>query len=278
MDEFNPTVSGGEQADVDLQTGADVGAQGEGQGAEGSAERAPAVPQRVPSSDDADSAGQQQRAFNAAMAAARRRAEKDTEGRVRRQYDEEIAAMRIPNPTKPGSYFASKKDLEDYSGALRQADAERRAQADGRSVEEVLEEDADRAFIRRQRAEEKKALEANREKAERDAFIRDDIADMQSRHPDVDIAALDANTAFRRFAGSRYGKEHLADLYEDYVGVVGSAAAAATVRSQDKADRSTGHGSGGGGGTLTSAQRAALKEWNEDHPEMKMTEKEFLER
>lgn len=261
MDELNPTVSGGEQADVDLQTGTDVEAQGEGQGAE------------APAAESAD----QQRAFNAAMAAARRRAEKDTEGRVRRQYDEEIAAMRIPNPTKPGSYFTSKKDLEDYSGALRRADAERRAQADGRSVEDVMEEDEDRAFIRQQRAEAKKTEAAQKEKAQRDAFIASDIDEMRQRHPDVDIAALDRNPAFRRFVGSRYGKEHLADLYDDYINVVGNAAAAATEKSRDKAERSTGHGSGGSSGTLSSAQRAALREWNAEHPEMAMTEKEFLE-
>ena len=264
MDELNPTLSGGEQADVDLQDqGTDVEAQGEGQG-----EAKPA----------ADSAGQQQREFNAAMAAARRRAEKDTAEKMARQMDEDIAAMRIPNPAKPGSFFTGKKDLEEYSGALRRADAERRAKAENRSVEDVLEDDEDRAFIRQQRAAMAKVEAANKQKQERDAFIASDIADMQRRHPDVDIAALDNNPAFRKFAGSRYGKEHLADLYEDFVSVVGNASAAAAARTGDRAERSTGHGSGGGGGTLTAAQRAALKEWNDDHPEMRMTEKEFLER
>ena len=264
MDELNPTLSGGEQADVDLQDQrTDVEAQGEGQG-----EQKPA----------ADGAGQQQREFNAAMAAARRRAEKDTAEKMARQMDEDIAAMRIPNPAKPGSFFTGKKDLEEYSGALRRADAERRAKAENRSVEDVLEDDEDRAFIRQQRAAMAKVEAANKQKQERDAFIASDIADMQQRHPDVDIAALDNNPAFRRFAGSRYGKEHLADLYEDFVSVVGNASAAAAARNGDRTERSTGHGSGGGGGTLTAAQRAALKEWNDDHPEMRMTEKEFLER
>jgi len=263
MDEFNPTVSGGEQADVDLQdTGTDVGAQDEGQGAD------------APEAESAD----QQRAFNAAMAAARRRAERDTEARIRRQTDEDIAAMQIPNPTKPGSYFTSKKDLEDYSGALRRADAERRARADGRSVEEVLEDDADRAFVRSQRAAAKKAEDAVRAKRETDEFIAADIEEMQQRHPDVDIAALDVNPAFRKFVGSRYGKEKLADLYDDFIAIVGNASAAAAARVSGKQERATGSGDVGGGGTLTSAQRAALKEWNTEHPEMAMTEKEFLER
>ena len=132
MDELSPTLRGGEQADADLQDQrTDAETQGEGAG-----EQQPA----------ADSAGQQQRAFNAAMAAARRRAERDTEERMRRQTDDDIAAMRIPNPQKPGSYFSSKKELEEYSGALRRADAEKRARAENRSVDEVLEDEADKAF------------------------------------------------------------------------------------------------------------------------------------
>ena len=262
MDEFNPTLSGGEQEDVDLQNGADAGAQGEGQGEQ-------------PGADNAD---QQRRQFNAAMAAARRRAEKDTEERMRLQTDDDIRNLRIPNPAKPGSYFNSKKDLEDYSGALRRAEAEKRAKAEGRSVEDVLEDDEDRAFLRAQRAEAKKTAAAQQKKQEQEKFIGEDIEDFRQRYPNVDIAALDANPAFRRFAGTRYGKEHLADLYGDFVELVGEAAASAAASASDKQERSTGHGSGGSGGTITAAQRAALKEWNEDHPEMQMTEKEFLER
>ena len=262
MDEFNPTLSGGEQGDVDLKNGADAGAQGEGQGEQ----------------PGADSAGQQMRQFNTAIAAARRRAEKDTEERMRLQTDDDIKNLRIPNPAKPGSYFTSKKDLEDYSSALRRAEAEKRAKAEGRSAEDVLEDDEDRAFIRAQRAEAKKAEEAKQKKAERDKFIGEDIDDFRRRYPNVDIAALDTNPAFRKFVGTRYGKEHLADLYGDFVALVGEATVSAAAKSDDRQARSTGHGSGGSGGTITAAQRAALKEWNEDHPEMQMTEKEFLER
>lgn len=264
MDEFttNPTESGGAQEDVDLQNGADAGAQDEGQGQE-------------PNADNVD---QQRRAFNAAMAAARRRAEKDTGEKMRLKTDEDIAAMRIPNPAKPGSYFTSMKDLEEYSGALRRADAEKRAKATGRTTQDVLEDDEDRAFVRAQRAEAKKAEEAKKQQAERDKFIGEDIEDFRRRYPKVDIAALDTNPAFRRFAGTRYGKEHLADLYGDFVELVGEAAASAAAKSDDRAARSTGHGSGGGAVTLTAAQRAELKQWNEEHPEMAMTEKEFYER
>ena len=145
-------------------------------------------------------------------------------------------------------------------------------------MEEVLEDDKDRAFIRAQRAAASKAEAEGKAKREREAFIAADIEDMQRRHPDVDIAALDANPAFRRFAGSRYAKEPLADLYEDFIEIVGDAAKTAAVRENDKRSRSTGHGGGGSSATLTAAQRAALKQWNEENPEMAMTEAEFAER
>jgi len=262
MDELNPTVSGGEQEVVDLQETPAEEVKDEGQGAEPGA---------------GDAGRQDQRAINAAIAAARRRAERDTEERTRRQVDDDIAAMRIPNPAKPGTYFSSKKDLEDYSGALRAADAERRARAQGRTAADVLEEDADREFVRKQRAAAQKVEEATKRKAERDRFIEADVRDFQARYPDVDIKAVDVNQAFRRFAGSRYGKEPLADLWGDYCALVNDTAAQQRATQADRRARSTGAGNGGGNVSLTAAQREALREWNAEHPEMRMTEREFAE-
>lgn len=39
------------------------------------------------------------------------------------EQDEHIAQLKIPNPLHPGSYFESMDDLEEYSEALRRADA-----------------------------------------------------------------------------------------------------------------------------------------------------------
>lgn len=267
MDELNnPTLSGGElgsedQQGAQQQTGTEGGQAGEP--AAGNADRQKA---------------KQDHAFNAAMAAARRQAERDTEAKIRKQMDDDIAGMRIPNPTKPGTYFSSKKELEEYSGALRQASAEKRAKESGRTVQDVMDEDADREFIRRKRAEDETSKKAAAAKQKVDDFIAADVLDFTEKHPDVDIAKLDSNKSFRRFAGSRYGKEPLADLYEDYVAVVGDVESAAKARQDDRAQRSTGGGSSGAGGTLTAAQRAELNAWNEAFPEMKMTEKQFLER
>ena len=272
MDEFaNPTMSGGEPEDVGRQ---DTNTQGQDAGPDTSPE-GDGLTGGKSAADGADQQGA--RAVNAAIAAARRRAERDTEERVRRQTDSDIAGYRIPNPAKPGTYFSSKKDLEDYSEALRRADAQQRAKAQGRSVEEVVEEDADRAFIRAQRTAAAKAEEEHKKQQERDSFIAADLEDFQSRYPNVDIASVDRNPAFRRFVGSRYGKEPLANLWGDYVALVGETAAQQRAESADRRARSTGYGIGGSGNTLTAAQRAALKEWNAEHPEMHMTEKEFLE-
>ena len=104
------------------------------------------------------------------------------------------------------------------------------------------------------------------------------VAEMREKFPHVDILRLEQNSAFRRFAGSRYGKESLAQLYEDYTGLVAEAEKSAEVKAEAKRSRLTGGSSGGRGGALSSSQRDALRRWNDSNPDMKMTEKEFLER
>ena len=258
------TMQMDEQAGTDPQAGFDAGAVEEDRPGENAA------------AESAKTHSEQE--FNSAMAATRRRAERETEERMRLQTDSEIAGYRIPNPWKPGTFFTSKKDLEEYSTRLRAADARRRAKDQNKSVEEVLEDDADRAFVRQQRAAARQAEEASKRKAEQDRFIAADVEDFQRRYPGVDIVAVDQNASFRKFVGSRYGKEPLANLWGDYVALVGDAKVQATIRQAGSAARSSGSGSGSSGGTLTASQRAALQEWNKDHPEMAMTEKEFLER
>ena len=107
-----------------------------------------------------------------------------------------------------------------------------------------------------------------------DAHIRE----MKLRFPDVDLKQLDHNSAFRRFVGSRYGKESLADLYEAYTDIVSGVEKAASYKSAAKAARTTGGSSGKSAGALSSDQREALRRWNESNPDMKMSEKEFLGR
>ncbi|MBR6114617.1 MAG: hypothetical protein IKQ10_05465 [Oscillospiraceae bacterium] len=109
-------------------------------------------------------------------------------------------------------------------------------------------------------------------------FIARDYDEFARRFPRVDVAALDADGVFRRFCGSRYGKEPLADLYEDYLAVVSAVYETAMARIGSKSARATGSGRGSGGEALTAAQQRALDEWNRANPGMKMTAKEFLSR
>lgn len=117
------------------------------------------------------------------------------------------------------------------------------------------------------------------EKVEETDIIAAHVAEMRERFPQVDIIRLEQNAAFRRFVGSRYGKESLAQLYEDFSALVGEAERAASAKAEARHSRDTG-GSGGGksAGALSGGEREALRRWNEANPDMKMSEKEFLER
>ncbi len=139
------------------------------------------------------------------------------------------------------------------------------------------EEPAQEQALPEEVAEEVLLPEPPTEAAE-DNPIAAHVEEMGRRFPNVDIIKLDGNPAFRRFAGSRYGKESLADLYEAYTELVSKAEMAASAKSSGKASRATGGSSGKSGSALNVAQRAALQRWNESNPDMKMTEKEFLQR
>ena len=116
------------------------------------------------------------------------------------------------------------------------------------------------------------------EGAARQAFIRNDVLDFIERYPGFDadgLEALERNEQFRRFCGTRYAREPLAQLYGDYLSVIDGAGAAAVSRANSRSARSTGGGTAGAA-TLSPEQRRALEAWNEENPEMAMTAKEYL--
>ena len=116
------------------------------------------------------------------------------------------------------------------------------------------------------------------ESAARRAFVHDDVLDFIERYPGFDaegLEALERNEQFRRFCGTRYAREPLAQLYGDYLTVIDGAGAAAVNRANSRSARSTGGGSTGGT-TLSPEQRRTLERWNEENPEMAMTAKEYL--
>lgn len=208
----------------------------------------------------------QTRQDNAAIRAARLRAE--------READEKIARSGVINPYT-GRPFQSVKEFESYGQQLGNAALEKEAKRTGKSVDALREEKEDREFLRKLKEQGKAADAAAKAAAARNAFIRQDAQEFVAKYPKVDVAKLENNQQFRRFCGSRFGKEPLAKLYEDYKGLVGEAESRGGAKVRSAKERSTGSG-GGGGELLTAEQRKSLAAWNAANPEMRMTAKEFL--
>ena len=112
-------------------------------------------------------------------------------------------------------------------------------------------------------------------------FLAADVLDFVEKYPQFAaaerMAELESNRRFRQFCGSRFGREPLAQLYGDFLVIVGEAGTAALARARSKSGRATGGGTAGGA-MLSPDQRLALEKWNEEHPEMQMTAREFLSR
>ena len=109
-------------------------------------------------------------------------------------------------------------------------------------------------------------------------FIAEDARKFARRYPEVDLAGLDASESFRRFCGSRYGREPLSELYADYLEVAGGALRAAQARRESRAARSTGSGGSGAYEALNARQQSELDAWNRAFPQMKMSAREYLSR
>lgn len=242
-------------------------------------------PQAEDAAEDAEGAessespeqSRQTQADNRRYQAARHAGEQAGYDRAMEEVNRRISRAGMRDPST-GETIRDLEGLEGYSKAYRRQQIEARAKAEGRSVAEVAEEEDNRDFIREQRreADERKKQEAEDAKLQR--FIARDAAAFAEAYPDVDIAKLDSDTAFRKFCGSRYGREPLADLYGDWLELAGSARQAAAAKAERRDARSTGTGGGSGSDTLTAAQQKALDEWNRNYPNMKMTAKEFLSR
>jgi len=268
------SVVGSHNPDFDL---VEVGEDGEPVSEEPTTDAQPESADRA--DQNKESKQQQTHEENAAIRAARIRAQHEAEEAAAARTDAVIAGLgglRNPYTGKP---FASLKELSDYSANVLRAENEKRAKETGRSVDEIEEDAANRAFLSelRRRAQQQ-TQEAQQDRgAQQSDFIRQDLANFIEKHPDVDIAKLDANERFRLFCGSRYGREPLAQLYEEFQIIVGDAERSAVTRAEQKAQRSTGSGTPGGV-TLTPAQKKDLDRWNAEHPEMAMTAKEFISR
>lgn len=219
--------------------------------------------------------GKQSHQDNAAARAARIRAEQETRDRLQRQYDEQVAGMGIVNPYT-GKPFRSFKDFLEYGEKYKADKLEEEAKKQGKTVDELREEEENRSYISRKRREEKEQKEAMEALEKQKAFVAADLDTFMKKFPNVDPGKLEQNPKFRKFAKGRLYKEPLSELYEDYLDIVSDAEKAAVERAASRAARSTGGGQSGGADLLTAKQRAELEEWNANNPSMKMTAKEFL--
>lgn len=229
--------------------------------------------------ENSDGAGQgrgQSREENAAVRAARLRERAEAERRERARADEEIASAEIINPYT-GVAFKTLEEFKEYGKRYNADRIAEEAKKTGKTVEELTEEQENKAFVAKMRKQEQERTKQAENEQKRLDFAIKDVKQFQAAHPQVDVGKLIENKTFLRFAGSRYGVEPLSALYEDYCEIVGDAGRAAVLKSESKAGRSTGS-AGGGADSLTAAQRNALAEWNAANPDMQMTAKEFLKR
>lgn len=222
---------------------------------------------------------EQSREENAAIRAARLRARREAEAEAQRAAEERFTRAGIVNP-QTGKPFGSLKEWEDYASAVKREQRAEEAKKTGRSVEELEEDEANRAFLTRMRKEAEQRQRAEQTRAERRAFLEQDALDFIAKYPQMgvqEVAKLEQDKAFRQFCGSRFGREPLGNLYADYLALVGGAGKAAVAKAATKAARATGSGAGGGA-VLSPTQKNALDAWNAEYPEMAMTAKEFLGR
>lgn len=214
---------------------------------------------------------------NAAARAARIRAEAETAQRLQAQYDREVAGTGIPNPIT-GKPFTSFKEFQDYGKQFRREQMEAEAVRRGQPVDVLVEEQENRQYIARKRMEEAEQEKVFAEAKQKQDFLLEDAANFSKDYPDVDIVKLEKNQKFQKFAGKRLYNEPIGELYRDFVELVSETEQAAVLRVTGRQERSTGGGQAGGNVPLTQQQASQLEEWNRDHPEMKMTAKEFNER
>ncbi len=234
-------------------------------------------------SEGADQGKKQTHEDNAAAKAARIRAQREAQKalseekrRAQIEADRRIAESGVINPYT-GMPFASVKEFEEYGSKVKTAELEKKARETGRTVEDLREEEENKAYIRKKRQEESEAADRAKQDEAEGEFFKNDLLDFMEKHPEVDVEKLDSNPVFRKFCGSRYGKEPLSDLYEAYADIVGESVRQGADRAQSRSNRSTGAGQPGGE-KLTAQQKRDLERWNAENPEMAMTPKEFLSR
>lgn len=229
---------------------------------------------------DAVDTHKQNREDNRFAKQARLKAEREAKANAERMANEKLAKILkesgVENPytDKP---FESVEEFTEYGKKVRDAKLKEKAEESGKTIEEVREEEEAKEFLRSKKKQEESERLAEQQKAEESNFFQEDLANFLEAYPDVDVVKLDANENFRKFCGTRYGHEPLADLYTDYLSLVDVSEKAGAAKRDTRSERSTGSGSDGGA-RLTAQQQRDIKEWQERFPNMKMSPAEFAKR
>lgn len=223
-----------------------------------------------------DGARTQTHAERTAYKRMRQRAEKEMREQLQKEYDDRISGTGILNPYT-GEPFRSVEEFEQYGKRFRADQLAEMAKQQNRPVEQLQREAEDRELANQKRREDAEKAKQSKRQKEQEQFIREDAEAFIEAHPEVDLRALTSNKQFLRFCGSRYGNEPLSELYDDFVEIAGAAAKAAVTKAQSKQARGVGGGSSTGGAALSAEQQTMLERWNRDHPEMKMSPKEYLD-
>jgi len=179
-------------------------------------------------------------------------------------------AEDAPKPTEPVKQAQSREE----NAAIRAARIRARREAEAAAAKAADEGIASSGVINPYTKEPFRSVQEFRDYGKR---VRQAEIAKAAKETGRSVEELENNQKFRRFCGSRFGREPLAELYGAYLEVVGTAGAAAVAKAAGRQQRSTGGGTAGGA-ALTPTQKAVLDRWNEEHPEMAMTAKEFLGR
>lgn len=284
VDSPESQTGGEESAALDDRDGAVDRQEEDGEAEDFDAGEGDAEDDAVPDGADQEEERKQTREDNAAIRAARLRAQREAEAKAKAEAaaraNEKIRASGVINPYT-GKPFETVDEFEDYGKKVKEANRAELAKKTGRSVAELEEEEKNQEFLSKLRREREEKAAAEQADAERRSFVETDVMNFVEKYPQFasaeKLGELENNKTFRDFCGSRYGKEPLADLYGAYLRIVGTAGNAAVMKAERKTARSTGGGPKGAE-TLTPEQKRSLDRWNAENPDMKMTAKEFLTR
>ena len=215
--------------------------------------------------------------LDAAIRAARMAGRGEAEREMQQRYNESIKNLGIKNPYT-GESISSLEELARYNDEYRQDTLKKRAQAQGKEVGELREDEANREFLSKMRKANEQQERQREQRRKQEEFLRGDLQEFMRKYPDVDPAALENNKRFRAFSKGRLYSEPLAQIYADFEDFTTQAERAALAKKQDRDSRSVGAGASTAGAVLSTEQQKRLDEWNRRYPEQKMSAKEFYSR